>query len=170
MVSEGCDIRYHALAFCTAGIESTTIPQAWFEVVPECATYIPPNRLPTPCSTAHNKHHLHLDTVAKAPPLCYHIHTSGASGTDAGTSWVDGRGGRGGRGSRRHSVMQQCARRARGGVGAHHLQPVKWYQSRYHFCSCVSTWYDRRYRLLRSWIRGTNLGTTCSTRGYVVRT
>ena len=79
-------------------------------------------------------------------------------------------GGRGGRGSRRHSVMQQCARRARGGVGAHHLQPVKWYQSRYHFCSCVSTWYDRRYRLLRSWIRGTNLGTTCSTRGYVVRT
>ena len=95
MVSEGCDIRYHALAFCTAGIESTTIPQAWFEVVPECATYIPPNRLPTPCSTAHNKHHLHLDTVAKAPPLCYHIHTSGASGTDAGTSWVDWAAGEG---------------------------------------------------------------------------
>ena len=58
----------------------------WYGV-PECATYIPPNRLPTPCSTAHKQHH--LDTVAKAPPLCYHIHTSGASGTDAGTSWVD---------------------------------------------------------------------------------
>ena len=95
MVSEGCDIRYHALALCTAGIESTTISQAWVEVVPECATYIPPNRLPTPCSTAHNKHHLHLDTVAKAPPLCYHIHTSGASGTDAGTSWVDWAAGEG---------------------------------------------------------------------------
>ena len=37
----------------------------------------------------------HLDTVAKAPPLCYHIHTSGASGTDAGTSWVDWAAGEG---------------------------------------------------------------------------
>ena len=49
MVPEGCDIRYHALAFCTAGIESTTISQAWFEVVPECATYIPPTGLGCPC-------------------------------------------------------------------------------------------------------------------------
>ena len=144
MVPEGCDIRYHALAFCTAGIESTTISQAWFEVVPECATYIPPNRLPTPCSTAHNT----TSTLLQKPRPCATTYTQVEQVVPMLVPARGRLGGRGGRGSRRHSVMQQCAR---------------WYHTRYHL-QRLCTWYRARFHVLAYRGRGIKFTTMCAKR------